>query len=230
MTQSMIQPGAFVTIQSFMRNELGLKGYELIAYALIYGFSQDGASEFSGSASYIAEWCGISRENATRMLGRLVSKGLIEKRSFRGSNGEKRCSYLVTKRHTPSDETSLGLVTKRHKPNIDINIGDNIEDKYPPISPQVAEVVEHLNSRLGTRFSPKTRQTRESISARLSDGYTVKDLCDVVDSKADEWASDPKMSKYLNPTTLFRPGNFERYVNALRVSGGGVPDDFSAYR
>lgn len=226
MTQSMLQPGAFVTIQSFMRNELGLKGYELIAYALIYGFSQDGASEFSGSASYVAEWCGISRENATRMLGRLVSKGLIEKRSFRGSNGEKRCSYLVTKRHIPSDETSLGLVTKRHRDNIE----DKIEDKSPLYSPQVAEVVEHMNSRLGTRFSPKTKQTRESINARLSDGYTVKDMCDVVDSKADEWASDPKMSKYLNPTTLFRPGNFERYVNALRVSRGGVPDDFSAYR
>ena len=46
MTQSMLPPDAFVTIQSFMRSELGLKGNELIAYALIYGFSQDGASEF----------------------------------------------------------------------------------------------------------------------------------------------------------------------------------------
>lgn len=226
MEEVKLQPGAFVTIQSFMRNELGLKGNELIAYALIYGFSQDGASEFSGSASYVAEWCGMSRENAMRVLGKLVEKGLVEKSSFRGRNGEKRCSYLVTKCHTPSDEMSLGLVTKCHRDNIE----DKIEDKSPLYSPQVAEVVEHMNSRLGTRFSPKTKQTRESINARLSDGYTVKDMCDVVDSKADEWASDPKMSKYLNPTTLFRPGNFERYVNALRVSRGGVPDDFSAYR
>ena len=230
MEEVKIQPGAFVTIQSFMRNELGLKGNELIAYALIYGFSQDGASEFSGSASYVAEWCGMSQDNAIRVLRKLAEKGLVEKRSFRGRSGEKRCSYLATKCRKPSDKMSVGLPTKCRKPNIDKYIGDNIEDKYPPISPQVAEVVEHLNSRLGTRFSPKTRQTRESISARLSDGYTVKDMCDVVDSKADEWASDPKMSKYLNPTTLFRPGNFERYVNALRVSGGGVPDDFSAYR
>lgn len=230
MEEVKLQPGAFVTIQSFMRNELGLKGYELIAYALIYGFSQDGASEFSGSASYVAEWCGISRENATRMLGRLVEKGLLSKRKGSGRHGGERCFYsvvpTVTKRHCQCDETSQCTVTKRHRDNIE----DKIEDKSPLYSPQVAEVVEHMNSRLGTRFSPNTKQTRESINARLSDGYTVKDMCDVVDSKADEWASDPKMSKYLNPTTLFRPANFERYVNALRMSRGGVPDDFSAYR
>ena len=36
-----------------MINELGLNGNELILYALIYGFSQDGQSEFHGSIRYI---------------------------------------------------------------------------------------------------------------------------------------------------------------------------------
>lgn len=31
----------FIAIQGFMVKELGLSGNELIAYALIYGFSQD---------------------------------------------------------------------------------------------------------------------------------------------------------------------------------------------
>lgn len=46
----------FIAIQGFMVKELGLSGNELIAYALIYGFSQDNESEFKGSLNYVAEW------------------------------------------------------------------------------------------------------------------------------------------------------------------------------
>lgn len=41
----------FIAIQGFMVKELGLSGNELIAYALIYGFSQDNESEFSSGGS-----------------------------------------------------------------------------------------------------------------------------------------------------------------------------------
>ena len=228
--EKVLSESSYVTLQSFMVEELGLSGNELIAFALINGFSQDGVSEFSGTASYVARWCGVSEDAAIRILGRLVSKGLLSKRQSRDGKGHKRCFYSVANRRNigrPTDETSVGPTDES---SVIYPRGNKDRDKSPLYSPQVADVVEHMNSRLGTRFSPKTKQTRESINARLSDGYTVKDMCDVVDSKADEWASDPKMSKYLNPTTLFRPGNFERYVNALRVSRGGVPDDFSAYR
>jgi hypothetical protein len=51
-----------------MVEELGLKGSELVAYALIYGFSQDGESWFTGSAQYVADWCGIARRNAINVL------------------------------------------------------------------------------------------------------------------------------------------------------------------
>ena len=43
----------YIVIQGWMRNELNLKGNELIVYALIYGFSQDEESEFTGSVAYI---------------------------------------------------------------------------------------------------------------------------------------------------------------------------------
>ena len=44
---------SYMCIQAFMINDLHLKGVEKEVYALIYGFSQDGHSEFSGSLSYI---------------------------------------------------------------------------------------------------------------------------------------------------------------------------------
>ena len=33
---------SYITIQSWMREELGLSGNELMTYAIVYGFSQDG--------------------------------------------------------------------------------------------------------------------------------------------------------------------------------------------
>ena len=51
----------YIVIQGWMINQLNLKGNELLCYALIYGFSQDGKSEFIGSASYIAGWLNIDK-------------------------------------------------------------------------------------------------------------------------------------------------------------------------
>lgn len=72
---------AYVTLQAFMVNDLKLSGNELIVYAVIYGFSQDGKSWFSGSRAYLAHWCQVSKMTVSTNLNKLVRKGLIEKRS-----------------------------------------------------------------------------------------------------------------------------------------------------
>lgn len=222
-----LNPDSYVTIQSWMRSDLGLSGNELIAYALVYGFSQDGFSRFEGTASYVAEWCGITRVGAQNVLSRLVKSGLLTKREYRDKEGRKRCSYAAAKTRNftrPCKESSLGLVKK-----VDINtLGENSRDKKAPYTPQVAQIVERLNERTGCAYRPTTAETVKAVSGRLSEGYTVEDFFAVIDSKASEWGGDPKMRKYLTPQTLFRQSNFERYVNATRVSPkGGV--DYSAY-
>ena len=82
----------FITIQGWMRNELGLKGNELLVYALIYGFSQDEESEFSGSIGYIADWTGATKQTIHNTLKSLCEKELLHKEeSF--IKGVKYCSY-----------------------------------------------------------------------------------------------------------------------------------------
>ena len=44
----------YVTVMDWMWDDLGLSGNDILCYALIYGFSQDGKSEFKGTASYVA--------------------------------------------------------------------------------------------------------------------------------------------------------------------------------
>ena len=98
----------YLEIQGWMRTRLGLKGSELLTYGLIYGFSQDGDSWFSGSASYIADWVGISRQQVLEILKRLVDKGLII-RQEKVVNGVKLVDYKANiEKITPCQETLQG--------------------------------------------------------------------------------------------------------------------------
>ncbi|WP_448754368.1 hypothetical protein [Agathobacter sp.] len=90
----------FIAIQGFMVKELGLTGNELIAYALVYGFSQDDESEFKGSLNYVAEWLNCSRTTAFNLLNKLADDGFIKK-TEKTINGVKFCNYSATK---PNDE------------------------------------------------------------------------------------------------------------------------------
>ena len=133
----MVNNNNYINIQGFMVKDLGLKGNELLAYALIYGFSQDGETWFTGSSKYIAEWLNIDRRNVLAVLQKLVNKGLLIKNE-KIINGVKLCNYKAV---IGSDETSQGMMnhhrgydetsqgggdeTSHHNTSID-NIEDNI--------------------------------------------------------------------------------------------------------
>ena len=72
-----MQNEQFITIQGWMRNELELKGNELLVYALIYGFSQDEESEFTGSIGYIADWTGATKQTVHNTLKSLQKNLLL---------------------------------------------------------------------------------------------------------------------------------------------------------
>ena len=123
----MIERNNFITVQGWMVTDLHLSGSELLCYALIYGFSQDNQSVFSGTASYIAEWLNINRRQVIRILQNLVEKQLIEKIEKK-VNGVLLVDYKVAVlKDTGCDILSQGCDIITHH-NITDNT-DNIEKK-----------------------------------------------------------------------------------------------------
>lgn len=62
-----------------MVKKLGLKGSELIIYAIAYGQSQDEAGRWINCGmGYLEEWTGKSEKAVRKILESLASKGLIE--------------------------------------------------------------------------------------------------------------------------------------------------------
>lgn len=106
----MINPNAYYTVQAWMVNDLDLHGNELALYAIIWGFSQDGRSEFVGSISYIQEWLGCSRPTAIKTLAGLIEKGLIVKKVAK--NGFDCNAYKALPNPAPGGQDSLLGVVK----------------------------------------------------------------------------------------------------------------------
>ena len=82
----------YYQVQGWMVNELGLKGNELMIYAIIYGFSQTDGQYFTGSQSYLAEWTNATDRSVRNTLSSLVEKGLLEKID-KTINRVKYCEY-----------------------------------------------------------------------------------------------------------------------------------------
>jgi len=114
--------------------------------------------------------------------------------------------------------------------DIDMEKDMELERDIPPIAPH-DQIIAYLNEKTGKSFRANSRETKRLISGRLSEGYTVSDFFRVIDVKAEAWNHPPKPGKedmrpYLRPQTLFRPGNFESYVNEI---GGGSSVDLGSY-
>ena len=93
------------------------------------------------------------------------------------------------------------------------------------ISEIVTLVLEDLNLILGTNYKDSTGPYQLQILNRQKEGYTLEDFKLVHRGQYQEWAHDPKMSKYLTPATLYRPGHFPKYLeNAKRPEAPQISD------
>lgn len=72
-------------------------------------------------------------------------------------------------------------------------------------------VIEELNRQAGKHFR-LTKNNRGAVIARLRDGFTEQDCLAVISNRCMRWLGTER-AQYLRPDTLFRPKNFESYLN-----------------
>ncbi len=82
----------------------------------------------------------------------------------------------------------------------------------PPADP--AEILTYLNQITGRRFRP-IKTNLNGIARVMKEGFTEQEIQEVIQVKTLEWKNNPEMSVHLNPVTLFRPKNFEKYINQV---------------
>lgn len=215
---SKIQDNNYFQISGWMLNRLKLKGTDLQIYAIIYGFSQDCESEFTGSLQYLCDFTGTSRTTVIKALKSLVEKEFIIKteNNINGVifNRYKANLQVVKKLYGGSKETLQGGSketlhggSKETLHNNKYINNKDIDNKYI-----YSDVLGYLNEKAKTNYRISSKEAQKHINARLSEGFTVEDFKTVIDKKCAEWIGTD-YEQYLRPQTLFGT-KFESYLNA----------------
>ena len=119
---------AYFCVQSWMVNKLNLKGAERDTYAIIYGFCQDGESDFHGSLGYIAELTGYSRNSICAALKSLTEKNLIVK-SERVANNIKFVRYTSNLHTVQATCTPIQATCTNNKADSNKKISNKVLSK-----------------------------------------------------------------------------------------------------
>lgn len=140
----------YIFITGWMVKELNLKGSELLVYALIYGFSQDGESKFYGSRKYIAEWFNCSLPTIDKALNCLLKKDLIIKDEeimngvkFNRYRANKETLQGIKKLYRGSKESLQGGSKETLYNNTNIYNTNNIYSYYESIFGRTLNSIEY---------------------------------------------------------------------------------------
>lgn len=176
----------------------------------------------------------LTRSAIKTAIKKLVDAGYLVSGSFNKSAYDRTKWYAVTEQAEAEKDHSIGqnspmellesanqLAENSHSYiSTGKDSGDNTVElpsggSDSGVAEKASEIVAYLNEAVGKSFSPKAKLTRDYISGRLSEGYTVDDFKRVIDNKVAQWKGDPKWSQYLQPSTLFAPSHFDEYLNQV---------------
>lgn len=168
----MIQNDNFVLIQGWMVTELGLKGNDLMIYAIIHGFSHAEDTYFTGSLQYLADWLNVERRNVTRNLKRLVDQGLLIKEE-QYINGVKFCKYKAIRPTgcTQNENTVLTEGCTQNENTWDKMRTNNIDNIYTNNN-----TINNNTNKLNTIFNNKEKKHKNTIAQDLE--KTVNEYTD----------------------------------------------------
>lgn len=187
----------FVTIPTYLIEESNDKPYSKIeAYIDILNMAGESGGEFETTRRTLENRWGWSSSKVNSFLSILEEKTIIEPKK----NQRKTIITLVNTEFLCSQKTKEKPKKNQRKTKV---YGEDAEI--------YKRIIEYLNSRCGTRYTEKNKQTKESIHARLEEKFTEEDFYTVIDKKCNEWLGT-KMEQYLRPQTLFGT-KFESYLN-----------------
>lgn len=151
----------------------------------------------------------------------------IDANNRRYENGKKGAEHGSKggRPKNPKETPNEPQENPKETPNENVNGNENLnvnqnENQNGNVSTDVdvwslsRSVLSYLNSKAGSTWRVDDVVGVRLISDLSHQGYTEEQMKTVIDKKCDEWLGDPKMEHYLRPSTLFKPDNFVKYLNA----------------
>lgn len=219
----------YYVVQGWMYN-LGLNNtQELNAFAIVYGFSQDGQSVFKGTIGYIADCLMCTKRTATKVMHQLEAKGLIfiDKEEVsrvvfnRYRVNMEKISGVVKNFHGGSENNSVGVVKNFHPYNNSNK--DNYKDPPLYISPLTGENISPQGEKSKNEVEVEEVEVEEAKPKKpkvkieknpLNMDCVPEDLVDVVNT----WLNYKKEKQQ-----TYKQSGFNAMVKKLIAYSGGEP-------
>jgi uncharacterized phage protein (TIGR02220 family) len=220
--------------------DYGLEGYGLYWYCLELIVNRVDKSnitfELKHDARIIARNTGSTQQKVESMMSRFIELGLFE-----NNGGRITCLKLMKRMDSSmtSNTYMRDLIVKAKQSHDGImtesaNVmqeENRIEENRKNIKGSrlnnscviSKEILLHLNKVLNSEYKP-VKANLSLIEARLNEGYTKEEICEVIDKKFKEW-KDTDFAKYLRPSTLFNATKFSSYYGQkVQTSNKTKPD------
>lgn len=136
----MINRDHYYTIAFWMQSELGLRGNEVNAFAILYGLTHDGS--YCYNTNYLAEWLNMSRSRTNDLLHRLVEKGVVACDHETGQENRYRIADRFIAAAPTSASAPKAISTPSKQPS-----GSETNDRKRFAKPTIAEVAEYCAQR-----------------------------------------------------------------------------------
>lgn len=164
---------------------------------------------YNSIAAFQRQFSYVTQKQIRTALEKLRNEGYILTANYNKAPFDKTLWYTVTDK---AISIMGGEDSSDYIPPAGNTSAEPIHVKEEKYKDEIKEIIDYLNSKLGSNYRYKTESTNKLIRARLNEGFTVDNFKQVIDTKYAGWINDPKMSGYLRPYTLF--GNkFEQYLN-----------------
>ncbi len=208
----MIKDENYYTVCGWMLNRLHLTGNDLIVYALIYSFSQDGESEFKGSLSYIQGFTGLSKRTIQNILDRLVVSGYIKKQERNSVSGTPN-SYMVVPRAS-LDGGQVGVAKNATPPR---------KNNVPPMQEMPSPVAKNATNKDSdndndiTGDNERKKEKKKNKQSSCAQTRAVTDFESMSDEQLLEWGERGSVN-WEDPADV---ADFYGYCNECKRRGAG---------
>lgn len=126
-------------------------------------------------------------------------------------SGTPSCGETVERSNRRTVNRTLSNINIKNYQNKEIT-NKRKEKSSAKAEPAISEIIDYLNKKAGTHYSPKTKAYQELINTKLAEGYTINDFKKVINNQAFSWQNTPAW-KYMRPSTLFKD-KFDEYLHA----------------
>lgn len=161
-----------VTVQGWMRTRLNLDGVNLLVFAIVYSFSQDGESEFRGSIDYIKEFIGKSRDTVMRSLKYLEENKLVKKIDHNTDDG-KTNGYIVDIERVNALISGVGGIANCDNPHSKLQYEEpqNATGGIANCDPIYKDITNNITKNIKERKKESSQGVSNKPSAHVRESY-----------------------------------------------------------